>query len=152
MAALNDLDLLACDIQNAYLTAKCREKIYIKAGKEFGSDAGSILIVKMTLYGLKSSGAAFRSKLAGVLHDMNYGPSLADPDVWMRPATKPNGFKYWEYILCYVDDVLVLSHQPQNSIEGITAVFKLKDDKAEKPDMYLGAQIEEVVSNEGTKC
>ena len=33
MAALNDLDLLACDIQNAYLTAKCRENIYIKAGK-----------------------------------------------------------------------------------------------------------------------
>ena len=70
----------------------------------------------------------------------------------MRPATKPNGFKYWEYILCYVDDVLVLSHQPQNSIEGIKAVFKLKNDKAEKPDMYLGAQIEEVTSNEGTKC
>jgi hypothetical protein len=48
----------------------------------------------MALYGLKSSGAAFRSKLAGVLHDMNYRLSLADPDVWMRPATKPNGFKY----------------------------------------------------------
>ena len=83
---------------------------------------------------------------------MNYRPSLADPDVWMRPATKPNGFKYWGYILCYVDDVLVLSHQPQHYIDGITAVFKLKNDKAEKPDMYLGAQIEEVISNEGTKC
>ena len=27
VAALNDLDILSCDIQNAYLTAKCREKI-----------------------------------------------------------------------------------------------------------------------------
>ena len=27
VAALNGLDILACDIQNAYLTAKCREKI-----------------------------------------------------------------------------------------------------------------------------
>ena len=26
IAALNDLDILACDIQNAYLTAPCREK------------------------------------------------------------------------------------------------------------------------------
>ena len=152
IAALNDLDLLACDIQNAYLTAKCREKIYIIAGKEFGSDAGGIFIIKMALYGLKSSGAAFRSKLAGVLHDMNYRPSWADPDVWMRPATKPGGFQYYEYILVYVDDVLVLSHEPQKSIEGITAVFKLKNDKAEKPDMYLGAQIEEVKTSEGTKC
>ena len=152
IAALNGLDLLACDIQNAYLTAKCREKIYIQAGKEFGSECGCIFIVKMALYGLKSSGAAFRSKLAGVLHDMNYRPSMADPDVWMRPATKPDGFKYYEYILCYVDDVLILSHNPQHSIDGITAVFKLKNDKAEVPDMYLGAQIEKVTSNEGTTC
>ena len=27
IAALNDLDIRACDIQNAYLTALCREKI-----------------------------------------------------------------------------------------------------------------------------
>ena len=83
---------------------------------------------------------------------MNYRPSLADPNVWMRSATKLNGFKYWEYILCYVDDVLILSHQPLHSIDAIKVVFKLKDDKAEKPEMYLGAQIEEVTSNEGTKC
>ena len=106
VAALNGLDLLACDIQNAYLTAKCREKIWTKAGPEFGSEEGSIMLVKMALYGLKSSGAAFRSKLAGVLHDMNYRPSKADNDVWLRPAVKPNGFEYYEMVLCYVDDVL----------------------------------------------
>ena len=69
VAALNDLDILVCDIEGSYLTAKCREKVYIKAGPEFGSEEGKIMIVRMTLYGLKSSGAAFRSKLAGVLHD-----------------------------------------------------------------------------------
>ena len=31
LAALNDLDLLSCDIQNAYLTADCRERIFFKA-------------------------------------------------------------------------------------------------------------------------
>ena len=59
MAAFNDLNLGTCDMQITYLTAKYREKIYIKAGKEFGSDAGRIFTVKMALYGLKSSGAAF---------------------------------------------------------------------------------------------
>ena len=59
IAALNGLDILACDIQNAYLNAKCREKIYYIAGPEFGSDAGKIMIVKQALYGLRSSGAAF---------------------------------------------------------------------------------------------
>jgi hypothetical protein len=29
VASLSDLQLLSCDIQNAYLTADCQEKIYI---------------------------------------------------------------------------------------------------------------------------
>ena len=32
LAALNGLDILACDIQYAYLTAQCREKIWTVAG------------------------------------------------------------------------------------------------------------------------
>ena len=81
IAALNDLDILVCDVEGAYLTAKCREKIYTIAGTEFGSEQGSIMKIKMALYGLKSSGAAFRAKISGVLADMNFRPSLADPDV-----------------------------------------------------------------------
>ena len=92
IAALNDLKVLTCDIQNAYLTAKCREKIWTRAGPEFGSDQGKIMIVVRALYGLKSSGAAFRALLVETLHDLGYVPSKADPDVWMRPAVKSNGF------------------------------------------------------------
>ena len=36
VAALNDLDVFACDIGNAYLNAKCREKIWFEAGVECG--------------------------------------------------------------------------------------------------------------------
>ena len=32
IAALNDLDILACDIQNAYLTVVCRENVWTRAG------------------------------------------------------------------------------------------------------------------------
>ena len=66
IAALNGLDILACDIQNAYLNADCREKIYTIAGDEFGSDAGKVMIVKKALYGLKSSGAAFWAMLTDI--------------------------------------------------------------------------------------
>jgi len=59
IAALNDLKVLCCDIQNAYLTAPCREKIWTVAGPEFGSEAGQPMLVVRALYGLKSSGAAF---------------------------------------------------------------------------------------------
>ena len=44
------------------------------------------MIVKMDIYGLKSSGAAFRDKIANVLYEINYRPSRTDPDVWMRPG------------------------------------------------------------------
>ncbi len=81
---------------------------------------------------------------------MNYRPSMADPDVWMQPATKPDGFKCYEYILCYADDVLILSHNPQHSIDGITAFFKLKNNKAEVLDLYLSVQIEKVTSIDDT--
>lgn len=44
-AALNDLDVLGCDVSNAYLNAPCREKLWIEAGAEFGDDKGSIMII-----------------------------------------------------------------------------------------------------------
>jgi hypothetical protein len=152
VAAMNNLDILVCDIEGAYLTAKCREKIYITAGPEFGSEQGSTMIVKMALYGLKSSGAAFRSKLAGVLHDLNYRPSFADPDVWLKAAVKPCGFEYYEMVLCYVDDVMVISGVPSRTIEGIQSVFKLKGDKAGPPDMYLGVSLEKKKNANGIEC
>jgi hypothetical protein len=49
IAALNDLKVMACDIQNAYLNADCREKIWAKAGPEFGSEAGTVFLVKKAL-------------------------------------------------------------------------------------------------------
>ena len=45
-------------------------------------------------------------------------------------------------VLCYVDDVLAISATPMKTIEGIKAVFHLKGDKADVPDMYLGASIQ----------
>ena len=40
IAGLNNLDVLACDIGNAYLNALCREKVCFEAGAEFGSRKG----------------------------------------------------------------------------------------------------------------
>ena len=53
LADLNGLDVLVCGIQNAYLTAQCRENIWTVAGPEFGSYIGKIFIIKMVLYGLR---------------------------------------------------------------------------------------------------
>ena len=142
IAALNDLQVMSCDIQNAYLTADCREKIWTYAGPEFGSEQGSIMFVRKALYGLKSSGAAFRAHLAETLHDIGFCSTRADPDVWRRPAKKVNGEEYYEYILYYVDDLLAISADATKVLQGIQAVFKFKDDKIVRPEVYLGAQLD----------
>ena len=141
VAALNGLDVMACDIQNAYLTADCREKIWTRAGPEFGSEAGAIMLIRKALYGLRSSGAAFRAHLAETLYDIGFVPTRADPDVWRRPAIKEDGFEYYEYVLCYVDDILAISHKAKDVLKAVQVIFKLKDDKIEPPDMYLGATL-----------
>ena len=104
------------------------------------------------LYGLKLSGAAFRSFLAETLNSLNYCPSYVDPDVWMRPAVKPNGYQYWEYVLCYVDDILCISHKPEETMKGIQSDFKLKDDKLEEPTYYLVATVSKIRNTDGVEC
>ena len=55
-------------------------------------------------------------------------------------------------ILVYVDDVIAISNLPMNIINGIRSTFKLKGDKAEVPEMYLGGDVEQVQTSNGTKC
>ena len=109
VAALNDLEIQSADIENAYLTAPCRERVWTRAGVEFGDDMGKAFMIVKALYGLRSSGAAFRAFLAERLDEMGFKSSIADPDVWLRPETKADGEEYYKYILVYVDDLLAIS-------------------------------------------
>ena len=72
---------------------------------------------------------------------MKFFSCKADPDVWMRKATKPDGTQYWEYVLCYVDDVLCISLEPKKLLDGISENFTLKAGSVKEPDLYLGAEI-----------
>jgi hypothetical protein len=64
IAALNDLDIMACVISNVYLNALCREKIWFVAGPEFDSRQGQVVKIICALYGLKSSGASWQNMLS----------------------------------------------------------------------------------------
>ena len=142
LAALNDLDIKCADIKNAYLTAPNREKVYTWAGPEFGSDEGKPFIIARALYGLKSAGAAFRAFCAEHLDNMGFRSTTADPDVWIRPGVKADGEEYYEYVLVYVDDIMVISHAPDRVMEQIQERFTFKNNEWTAPDTYLGAKIE----------
>ena len=78
LAELNDLELMAADVGNAYLEAHTKEKVAFIAGPEFGPLEGHVLLIRKALYGLRSSGARFHEKFADTLRALGFIPSLAD--------------------------------------------------------------------------
>ena len=64
LVSLNKLDIFACDIVNAYINAKCREKLWTESGTEFGDEKVMVMIIAKALYVLESYGSILRAKLA----------------------------------------------------------------------------------------
>ena len=42
LAALNNVDVLACDVQNAYVNAETKEKVWFCGGKDMDPDKGKV--------------------------------------------------------------------------------------------------------------
>ena len=171
VAALNGLDILSCDIGNAYLNAPCREKIWFVAGLECGASMkGKPCRLVRALYGLKSSGASWRKMFKDFIEQrLGFKPSRADPDMYYRRNNKrsgpdPDGLSsetgtglssgepYYELLLVYVDDVLCISHAPEAVMEAIGKRFEIKNDEIAPPKTYLGADIESIKMKDGTKA
>ena len=153
IAALNNLDILLADVQNAYLNAPIKEKVYTTAGLEFGAvNKGQFVLIVQALYGIKSSGARWRDHMAATLRNVSYVSSLADSDVLMKPQVKANGNEYWEYILCYVDDLLVIRHNPKQARAYLGSRYAPKEGSVKEPDASLGAEIKKWNLNNPDNC
>ena len=123
LGKLNNLELWGADIGNAYLEAFTDEKLYIVAGPEFQELEGYILIFLKALYGLKSSGKRWAEVIHGILRDMKFLPSKADPCIWLRKA--PN-LRCYEYIAVYVDDLCIAAESPSAIIQIFKSKYHLK--------------------------
>ena len=79
------------------------------------------------------------------MRHFGFKSSLADPNVWMREAVTAEGAKYWEYILLYTDDVLVISDTGEKTLrDGIGKYFQLKEESIGEPKIYLGGHMRKV--------
>jgi Reverse transcriptase (RNA-dependent DNA polymerase) len=84
LAKLNELQLWATDIGNAYLEAYTSKKVYIIAGPEFGDREGHILVISKALRGLLSSRATSHNRFADCIRELGFFQCKAEPDIWMR--------------------------------------------------------------------
>ena len=120
--------------------------MWVVAGTKFGSKAENNIMLRKAVYGLKNSGTAFRAFLAKTLGTMGYRPIHANPYLWLHPSVKPDGFEYYEYILCYIDNMMSISRNTQKSMKRIQEDLNVKDNKIESPDVYLGARLIYIVA------
>ena len=82
------------------------------------------------------------------MEHLGFEACLADPDVWMRPAIRANGQEYFEYVLLYTDDALVVSETPENIIRRqIGKYFHVKPNSIGPPSLYLGGGVRKVLLN-----
>ena len=153
-AALNDIDVVCGDIRNAYLQAGTSERHYIICGPEFDVEhQGKRALIIRALYGGKVSGRDYRHSLRSCMKLIDFQSCLADPDVWLQRAKKPDGTEYYEYILLYTDDVLCISCNAEQILrKEIDRYFTLKEESIGPPEVYLGNRVSKVTLEDGTSA
>ncbi len=149
LAALNDLEVKAADILNAYISALIKEKVWCALGPEFGSDAGKSAIIVHALYGLESAGASFHSHLADCMQHLGYTSCPADPDLLYKEVQPETGVLYYSYILIYVDDIVCIHHDSMPMLDKLNQYFTLKPSLVGNPSIYLGAKLKLIQMSNG---
>ena len=74
-----------------------------------------------------------------------FGGELLPSKMGRNTMTKQNGEKYYEYVLLYVDDCLVVSHKPEAVLrKEIGKHFQIKEESIRSPSQYLGGKLRQV--------
>ena len=106
------------------------------------------MIISRGVYGLKRYVAAWWEKLAETLMSLGYKSSKEDADVWMKRYFKTNGDPYYNYMLCYVDDLLHTGFNTKEEMYALNIIYWLKEGFG-PPDRYLGKNVERVQLKDG---
>ena len=78
------LKMLCSDVGNAFINAYTKEKVWERAGPEFGPHAGSIVLIKKALCGLTTSAEHWSACFADFICKLGFVPSHYDHDVWLQ--------------------------------------------------------------------
>ena len=133
LAELNELELWATDVGNAYLEAFTSEKVYIIAGPEFKELEGHVLIISKALYGLRSSGARWHDRFADCISELGFFPCKSEPDIWMRKLGN-----IYEYVAVYVDDLAIAMKNPKEFVDILENKHKFKTKGTGPISFHLG--------------
>jgi hypothetical protein len=90
--------------------------------------------------------------LRSCMRHLDFVSCPADPDVWIRPAKRSDGTDYYDYILLYTDDALVLSENAEKTRIDLGRYFTLKEESIGPPKIYLSGSVRKVQFDNGVEC
>ena len=90
------------------------------------------------MYGIKSNSAEFIYYLPERRYKMRFKYCISDSNISMRPSVIPDDKEYCDYLIIYVDDILLISIDPDAAMNQLREQLKLKNYKMEEPSNYLG--------------
>lgn len=95
------------DVKSAYLHGRLQEDIYMEQPRGFVQPGKEKLVCKLerSLYGLKQAAKVWNETINGILKELGFQQSHADPCLYVKVLR--NGERV--YLLIYVDDMLLVS-------------------------------------------
>ena len=107
----------------------CPKKEYIVCVPEFGiENVAMYALVWQGIYGFKSTGKYLRDHLRSCMRHLYFASCPANPDVWIRPVKHLNGTDYYEFILLYNYNALVISKNTKQVLrKDLGRYFEIKE-------------------------
>ena len=78
-------------------------------------------MIRKALYGLRSSGLRWWDRCSEILVSLGFQATLAEDDIWIKRVGN-----HYEYIVRYVDDLGIVSKDPEGIIKKLTEGHGLK--------------------------
>jgi hypothetical protein len=78
------------------------------------------------------------------MHHLGFKPCLVNLYLWILATMQPDGFKFYAYVLLYVDDVMVIHHNSLSILAWFDKYLKMKPGLIGDPSMYCGATLKKM--------
>ena len=153
LADIIELDVKCASLHNAYINAKSKKRVWLRAGNEFGVHKGKLYVLVRELFDLKGYGSAWISAIRQLTRNIEFTPFRADGDVWMRMTVdslnlgattndrSPVRERYYGYILIHVDGLTVAIRRADKYIQDIICIYQIKKYKKTCIPLYHRAYI-----------